>query len=382
MNLSSCFLFLLLPLQSVISFKFVCYISIDHHPFTDDSFTVSTFFENFDVNICTHINILPSILTNDYDLALSQENHKSVIQELVWLKKLNPKLKLLTTLIPDPYLMSDALSSTQTRERLVKNIINFIELFNLDGIDLDWEFPVYTTRRLRDRRNFVAFLQSLRSQINLSEKNLLMTAAVAADPTIIAPAYDIPKLNELLDFVNLMTYDFTDWHPHYPFLGLNAPLFPFSSLPYFSKLNVASAINHWINGGLHPSKLIVGIPTYAHTFQLLLPQLNQVSSPAKGPGPNMNFGQVCSFLRQTNAKSEFHQRARVPFAYNSSIWVSYESKDSALEKARWIKYRSLGGVMTFNLNNDDYLGNCAGNGSFNPIESFPLHNIISNVFKE
>lgn len=384
MNFTVCFL-LFVSIVSTVStvvlpFKRVCYISIDHYPFTDESFGGfnTLLSKGFSPDLCTHINILPSIIQNNFTLSLSEKRHLSLINEIKILKTFNPEIKLLTTLLPDPYLMSDTLNSQRSSQLFAKSIIHFINEMNLDGIDLDWEFPTYTTRRLRDKWNFINFIQLLRSMMDsTNNEHLLITAAVAVDPTIINFAYDIPKLNELLDFVNLMTYDFLDFHVYYPFVSLNAPFYPFTNIPYFNRLNVVSAVNHWINSGLHRSKLIVGIPTYAHTFELFDGRLNRVTSPAIKGGPSISFSEVCLFLRQKGTKDDFHEAARVPFAYNNSIWVSYENKKSAYEKTKWIKEQSLGGVMTFNINNDDYLSVCSTELN----ETFPLHNIIYDTLK-
>ena len=66
-------------------------------------------------------------------------------------------------------------------------------------------------------------------------------------------AYDIPKLNKYLDFVNVMTYDYHgQWDKK---TGHIAPIYehPEDSDKTF---NVNYTINYWLEKGLHPSKLI------------------------------------------------------------------------------------------------------------------------------
>lgn len=60
--------------------------------------------------------------------------------------------------------------------------------------------------------NFATLLGQLREAFDAEGAStnrapLLLTAAVGIGPTTADNAYDVPKLNEYMDFINLMTYD-------------------------------------------------------------------------------------------------------------------------------------------------------------------------------
>ena len=60
--------------------------------------------------------------------------------------------------------------------------------------------------------NFATLLEQLRAAFDAEGTStnrapLLLTAAVGIGPTTADNAYDVPKLNEYMDFINLMTYD-------------------------------------------------------------------------------------------------------------------------------------------------------------------------------
>lgn len=88
--------------------------------------------------------------------------------------------------------------------RFVNSCLELLELCELDGLDLDWEFPVWQSRK-RDKLNFTNLLHRLREAFG---SHYLLTAAVAAPKLVVDPAYDIPAIAAYLDFVNLMCYDF------------------------------------------------------------------------------------------------------------------------------------------------------------------------------
>jgi chitinase len=96
-------------------------------------------------------------------------------------------------------------------------------------------------------------------------KGWLLTSAVSAGRATIDLAYDIPEINRLCDFVNLMGYDM-----HGAWLnntGHNAPLFGKTGEPEDERmLNVDYVVNYWISSGGSPSKLTLGMPVYCKQF--------------------------------------------------------------------------------------------------------------------
>ena len=57
-----------------------------------------------------------------------------------------------------------------------------------------------------DKANFALLLKELSAAFK--PKGLLLSAAVGAGKSTVDNAYDIPKLSQYLDFINVMTYDF------------------------------------------------------------------------------------------------------------------------------------------------------------------------------
>jgi chitinase len=125
-------------------------------------------------------------------------------------------------------------------------------------INLNQEYPANRGGQPEDKQNFVQVLQDLR---NAFQSKYLLTSAVSAGRSTIDTAYDIPEINRLCDFINLMGYDFHGaWHDY---TGHNAPLFVKPDEPEEEKImNVDFAVDYWISQGATPSKLILGMPIY------------------------------------------------------------------------------------------------------------------------
>lgn len=84
--------------------------------------------------------------------------------------------------------------------------------FNLDGIDIDWEYPGHAGAEgnlfdPKDSANFYLFLQTLRT---LLPPDARITAAAQTVPFVDSsgqPATDIHRFSNVLDWVLLMNYD-------------------------------------------------------------------------------------------------------------------------------------------------------------------------------
>ncbi|KAJ1925164.1 hypothetical protein IWQ60_004724 [Tieghemiomyces parasiticus] len=156
------------------------------------------------------------------------------------------------------------------RNVLSNNIATYIRWLNLDGIDLDWEFPGMAGTKCnlfdpaQDSNNLLTFLASLHSNLaaNFPRDPKLITMAVRGETFMKdeKPMTDIAPFARYLDFVNVMLYDIygASWSPT---AGPNAPLF--SKDGTFS---VQQAIDNWTQARFPASKLVMGLPMYGRSF--------------------------------------------------------------------------------------------------------------------
>uniref|UniRef100_A0A4X2K3F0 GH18 domain-containing protein n=1 Tax=Vombatus ursinus TaxID=29139 RepID=A0A4X2K3F0_VOMUR len=96
------------------------------------------------------------------------------------------------------------------------------------------------------------------------------------------------------------------------------------------------AMNYWKNNGTQTEKLIVGFPTYGHTFTLSNPSQHGIGVPASGPGPAgtytreagfLTYYEICLFLKD-GAIEVWDDYGKVPYAYKGSDWVGYDNPKS------------------------------------------------------
>jgi len=187
-------------------------------------------------------------------------------------------------------------------------------------------------------------------------------------------AYDVPEMAKYVDFINIMAYDFHMYSKYWPFTGFNAPLYGRKvEKTYFTYLNTNRSVNYWNALGMSKDKIMVGIPTYGHSFQLASTEHTGPDSAAVAQKGDVTYTEVCQLLANSSTHKAFDDESKVPYIYNGDLWVSYDDVESVTLKAQWIRDNQYAGSMTFDLNADDYQLEC------NNKTKFVLHSIIYSI---
>ena len=119
------------------------------------------------------------------------------------------------------------------RSAFVSNMMNFVSQYNLDGVDIDWEYPDAGT----SANNYVSLMTALATSLHAQGK--LLTAAV------VGTGGDgvLSSVFAQVDFLNLMAYDYNNYdHSTYTY--------------------ASQSIAYWKGKGLPASKCVLGVPFY------------------------------------------------------------------------------------------------------------------------
>lgn len=139
-------------------------------------------------------------------------------------------------------------SSSAARTKLVTNIVNFAKNNNLDGVDMDWEYPS-TTASVASADNYTLLMQELSTELHKIGKFL----SAAVTPAVYAGGIREgvkPAVYPYIDFFNIMQYDGQGWDTADPMQHASY------------KMSVAS-LDIWLNSkGIPKEKAIVGMPVY------------------------------------------------------------------------------------------------------------------------
>ncbi|CAH0549109.1 unnamed protein product [Brassicogethes aeneus] len=334
-------------------YKLVCYYNFPQNEI------VQLKGENIDPNLCTHLNLaFVSVVNNTLNVENSQLND---IKRILLLKNVNKDLKILLSVggAGDKNGWPEMVKNHTNRKSFIKSVMTFIKTYKIDGVDLDWEFPnINENSDKKQKQHFTQLLEEMFIAKRRQYLNFLITLAVAAPVNIVDFAYDIPYINEYVDFINLMSYDYHFYTKFTPFTGLNSPLYGSSNeASIFSSLNINYSVNYWNYKGMDKSKIVVGLPTYGHSFKLVNARNNGLYAPARGYGKLgskgfIDFSQVCTFLALNHITPVFDLETKSPYASKYTEWISFDDAQSLSYKAEFIRDNHFGGAMVYSLNTD------------------------------
>ncbi|KAL1434591.1 hypothetical protein MTO96_011678 [Rhipicephalus appendiculatus] len=340
--------------------------------------------DDLDTSLCTHL-ILGFTEVEDSILSKGSTDGDSSYQAVANLKANNPSLKVMLSVGGGgkSRCFHDMVSDPSNTDRFVACVVETLRRNNLDGIDVDWEFPMDIRN---GKAHFSRLLQKLRAAFDdeavaSGRQRLILSAAVAAQSVIVNSSYNVQEIERYVDFINLMTYDLHLFKWYYPFSGHNSPLHGRrKELGYFATLNISSSAKFWISKGMPKSKIVVGVPTYGLVWRLGHHKWHGVSCLTVGKaaegGGYITYPEVCQVIAE-GGKRIFDKQSKVPYVVNKKHWISYDDIDSVEHKAKWILSEGYGGIMTFSLNCDDCTGATSPDGV-----RFPLHKKIKEVVEQ
>ncbi|KAK0097936.1 hypothetical protein PV326_012615 [Microctonus aethiopoides] len=338
--------------------------------------------QNINPYLCTHLIYAFGGFTKDNTLKpfdKYQDIEKGGYAKFTGLKTYNKKLKTMLAIggwNEGSTRFSPLVADPERREELVKNTIKFLRQNHFDGLDLDWEYPAFRDGgKPRDRDNYADFVQELRDEFERESSKtgrprLLLSMAIPAGIEYLEKGYDLPRLNEYLDFFNLLSYDYhSAFEPavnhHSPLYGLEED----NEYNYDSELTIDYTISYLLSHEVTPNKLILGIPTYGRSYTLFNDEATEIGAPADGPGEEgdatrekgyLAYYEICENIAKSDEWEvvQPNPKAMGPYAVRGNQWVGYDDEEIVRVKAQYVNEKGLGGIMFWSIDNDDFRGKC------------------------
>lgn len=231
-------------------------------------------------------------------------------------------------------IFASAASNTTNRTKLITDIMTIVNTYNLDGVDIDWEFPSNAT----ESTNFNLLMQGLYAQLNPLGKGL--SAAVSA-----ASYYGqwIPSTAfQYMDQLNIMAYDDDTQANH-------------STMSY-----AQTSTNYWIGRGCPASKCIVGLPFYARpSWTFYVDLLASGADPYSDQYGSDYYNGITTIKAKTqwaytNAGGvmiwEMAGDATGTYSLLSALWDQYQTNACSAPQPALGADQSLCGVSSITLN--------------------------------
>ena len=316
--------------------------------------------DKIDASKLTHINYAFANIGKDLKIIMGDSQiDPSNFKMMNNLKNKNKDLKILISVggwtWSDKF--SDVALTENSRAIFANSVVDFLLKYNLDGVDLDWEYPVSgglakNSNRPEDKKNFTLLLKTIREKLNeqgsKDGKYYLLTFSGGTSKSYVNNI-ELNKIKEYVDFANVMTYDVHgDWDKYTDF---NAPLYDISSESPHHKWSVNSAVNLWLNAGFPGDKLNLGIPFYGYRYENVA-NTNKGFLQGYSSGKSISYKEIVDLFNTSNYTRHYNSEAKVPWAYNGSTFISYDDEESIAAKMEYIRNKGLGGAMIWEMSQD------------------------------
>lgn len=318
---------------------------------------------------------------------------------------------------PSSY-FSKMVATSQSRSKFISSAKDFIQKNGLAGIDIDWEFPCSPARtdpvkitcdKFRstedaggscpaDTQNLALFLKELRAA--LGDEMHISVASQAGEKNW--KNMGLAEASKYVTHFNVMNYDYVVSDvPGGATMSPNAPLYT-PSASGAAQMSIDYTIQGYLAEGVPPSKIMVGIPFYGHTW--FAPSMSgwqnfggqgQIQGECCGPfketygaKPGKGCSQcgvmMFSEIRAAGCDTTFDSETKSDIAYCSSAsadgyteagtWITYNSLESTKAISQYVVDKGLAGVFAFDSSMDT-LKDPNNGGEF----SFELMNAMADT---
>ena len=256
-----------------------------------------------------------------------------------------------------------------TRAKLVKSILDLVERYNFDGVDMDWEYPGtsgldgYTTEI--DKVNLNKLMRDLRAGLDkMQDKGgspYILSAAIPATSWGSAryqfkSTKTIGGLNDYCDYINMMSYDSNNES----YCTHLAPVYQ-SAQSHDYKFGCVYGVNQFTGMGLDKNKIILGAACYGKAYKVsgtissTYPALNNSGTLTQIDGIDgsfktgtMYYSAIIEVTKTSGWKQYIEKNSNDKivgaYLYNSSlkVYITYDSVETVAAKCEYAKANGMG----------------------------------------
>lgn len=260
------------------------------------------------------------------------------LQELANLRLINPDLQVIMAIGgwgADGF--SDAALTPASRYKFAREAQKWVNKYDLDGIDLDWEYPGSSASGIKSRpedgENFVLLIQALRDI--LGPEAWISVAGIADNAYI--KNVPISKIAPLITHFNLMSYDFTAGETGANGNKHQSNLFP--SPLALNNISVDAYVNNLLDAGIPSEKILIGLPFYGRRGATFTRTFDEIRK---------------NYLNKNGYKVKWDNEAKAPYIVDPSgaFFLSYDNALSIFFKGQYVYDNCLGGLFDWQASFD------------------------------
>ncbi|MBN2851215.1 MAG: glycoside hydrolase [Clostridia bacterium] len=234
---------------------------------------------------------------------------------------------LISNTFTDIDMTSEVLNNTDVRDNIIRQLVAYSSLYQLDGISLDFE-NIY----LKDKDAYTQFIRELVPFLHKANIKLSVAVGIPGGSDTYSKCYDHEKIGEIADYVMVMTYD-----------------------QYYGGSTVAGsqAQVSWMSSKLKETlklvsneKLVMGIPLYTRLWEITSERARNIR--------NYSIDGAKKLIEEKNASllwdSESGQYVATYYEEGKTYKMWLEDESSLKEKVSLVNTYELRGICMWELN--------------------------------
>ncbi|KAJ5224936.1 hypothetical protein N7468_006161 [Penicillium chermesinum] len=254
---------------------------------------------------------------------------------------------------------SDLVADYQNTQTFMDSLVAYLKKYGLDGVDLDWEYPVAEDRggAKEDYGNYVTFVARLRERFDQENPGWEISITLPASYWYLR-GFDVEQLQKYISYFNLMSYDFHGlWDKHNDWTG-----------PYLKgHTNLTEAKQGldllWRNN-VKPENVVMGFGFYGRSFTMLDSTCHDPNegcqfSTAGLPGDCsdtagiLTYAEIRSRNNSLNTDTYYDEKSTTKYmTYSADQWISYDDEESFTAKKKFLTSQCLSGLMIWAIDQD------------------------------
>lgn len=241
--------------------------------------------------------------------------------------------------------IDNVISNRGAANRLAKELGALIVEYDLDGINIDFEY--FTDTTFPTSKYLAKFLKELSDKLKQVSPDNIISIDVNATVVIKDKAYNMTEIAKSVDQIILMAYDYRQQGSSRA--GPSAPI-----IGELNEHSISESVES-LSGRVPNNKLILGLPFYGFEWQTYTKAHKSTTVP--GSGALATYKRVKKLLMENkNVNKSWDEVSQSPWLtytqYGAIKQIYFEDIRSITEKIKFAKNKKLGGIAIWALGYD------------------------------
>lgn len=243
-------------------------------------------------------------------------------------------------------------------DNFANNIVEMINTYGFDGVDIDWETP-----KSGEQTRYSNLMKKVFEKVKENNPNHLVTTAITGGQWQ-PPMYNLTVSNQYLDYINVMTYGMASnsgsyQNALYQRSGAHNTTYNVGRTP--STVSIDASVGIFNSYGVSNSKLIIGLAFYG------MRQIKNLDTNTWVSAGSVYYPDIVNdYINNPLYDLIYDTQAGVPYILkkDGTVFISFDNPKSILEKSEYVLDNNLGGLMFWEYGTDTSgtLLNAMGNG--------------------